>query len=187
MRFLLWTAAIWAVMFLGIVAIDVGYTVSTGNQATHAVTKQIDFAPADPSLLGAMGRMSRNLDRLGDKAFGRYVGLFELLIYGIVAPLFIAGPLGWKASRRGWARSGAVVTVGLAGLIIAAWLVWKYPDPPAVYYGLVNALLICCRAAGLSYYSGSLVFFVILPPLFTLGYIGVLSWRGTSPPNATSG
>jgi len=187
MRFLLWTAAIWAAMFLGVLAIDIGYTIATGSQADHAVTERIDFAPGDPGLLGTMGRMSRGLDRLGDTLFGPYVGLFELLMYGLIAPLFIAGPIGWEASRRQWARSGAIVLTGFAGLVIAAWLLWKYPDPSAVYYGLVNALLICCRAVGLSYYSGSLVYFVISPLLFALGYIGVLSWSRILSLNANSG
>jgi hypothetical protein len=161
-------------MFLGILAIDIGYTITTGSQATHAVTEQIDYAPAAPGLFGAMGRISRGLDRLGDEAFGRYVGLFELLIYGFIAPLFIACPLAWEASQRQWPLSAAVVTVGLAAALIGTWVLWKYPDPSAVYYALVNALLICCRAVGLSYYSGSLVYFVILPPLFALGYVGAL-------------
>jgi hypothetical protein len=174
-------------MFLGILAIDTGYTITTGSQATHAVTEQIDYTPADPGLFGAMGRISRGLDRLGDEAFGRYVGLFELLIYGFIAPLFIACPLAWEASRRRWPRSTAIVSLGLAALLIGAWVLWKYPDPSAVYYALVNALLICCRAVGLSYYSGSLVYFVILPPLFALAYIGAAPWIKAVSPNVIPG
>lgn len=177
MRFLLWTATVWSVMFLGVVTIDVGYTISTGTQASSHVTEQIDYTPDEPGLLGMMGRISRELDRLGDNAFGRYVGLIELLLYGVLAPLFIAGPLAWEAHRRRWSRSGAIVISGLAGLVIALWVFWKYPDPSAVYYALVNALLICCRAVGLSYYTGSLVYFIILPLLFAAGYGGIALWR----------
>jgi hypothetical protein len=164
-------------MFLGIVTIDVGYTVSTGTQASSAVTERINFTPGGSGLLGTMEQISRRLDRIGDQVSGRYVGLFELLIYGIIAPLFMAGPLAWEARRRRWSRSGAAGIAGLAGLLIALWLFWKYPDPAGVYYGLVNALLLCCRAVGLSYYAGSLVYFVILPPLFALGYLGLAVWR----------
>jgi len=113
MRLLLWTAAIWSVMFLGVVTIDIGYTVSTGTPASSAVTKRIDFTPDESSLLGTMERVSRELDRLGDKAFGRYVGLMELLLYGVLVPLLIAGPLAWEAHRRRWTRSGAIVIGGL--------------------------------------------------------------------------
>jgi hypothetical protein len=164
-------------MFLGVVTIDVGYTISTGTQASSHVTEQIDYTPDEPGLLGMMGRISRELDRLGDNAFGRYVGLIELLLYGVLAPLFIAGPLAWEAHRRRWSRSGAIVISGLAGLVIALWVFWKYPDPSAVYYALVNALLLCCRAVGLSYYTGSLVYFIILPLLFATGYVGIALWR----------
>ena len=177
MRFLLWPATVWSVMFLGVVTIDVGYTISTGTQASSHVTEQIDYTPDEPGLLGMMGRISRELDRLGDNAFGRYVGLIELLLYGVLAPLFIAGPLAWEAHRRRWSRSGAIVISGLAGLVIALWVFWKYPDPSAVYYALVNALLLCCRAVGLSYYTGSLVYFIILPLLFAAGYGGIALWR----------
>lgn len=177
MRLLLWTAAIWSVMFLGVVTIDIGYTVSTGTPASSAVTKRIDFTPDESGLLGTMERVSRELDRLGDKAFGRYVGLMELLLYGVLVPLLIAGPLAWEAHRRRWTRSGAIVIGGLAGLVIALWVLWKYPDPSAVYYALVNALLLCCRAVGLSYYTGSLVYFIILPLLFAAGYGGIALWR----------
>ena len=177
MRFLLWTATVWSVMFLGVVTIDVGYTISTGTQVSSHVTEQIDYTPDEPGLLGMMGRISRELDRLGDNAFGRYVGLIELLLYGVLAPLFIAGPLAWEAHRRRWSRSGAIVISGLAGLVIALWVFWKYPDPSAVYYALVNALLLCCRAVGLSYYTGSLVYFIILPLLFAAGYGGIALWR----------
>lgn len=177
MRFLLWTATVWSVMFLGVVTIDVGYTISTGTQVSSHVTEQIDYTPDEPGLLGMMGRISRELDRLGDNAFGRYVGLIELLLYGVLAPLFIAGPLAWEAHRRRWSRSGAIVISGLAGLVIALWVFWKYPDSSAVYYALVNALLICCRAVGLSYYTGSLVYFIILPLLFAAGYGGIALWR----------
>jgi hypothetical protein len=177
MRLLLWTVTIWSVMFLGVVTIDVGYTVSTGTQASFAVTDRIDFTPDESGLLGTMERVSRELDRLGDNSSGHYVWIIELLLYGVLAPLFIAGPLAWEAHRRRWTRSGAILLSSLAGIVIALWVFWKYPDPSAVYYALVNALLLCCRAVGLSYYTGSLVYFIILPLLFAAGYGGIALWR----------
>jgi hypothetical protein len=172
MRFLLWTAAAWTVMFLGILAVDVGYVITTGTVATSAVTQQIDFTPDGAGILGWMEQASRTLDRLGDRAFGRTVGLFEMGLYGILCPLLIAGPLGWEARRRRWASKGAIVLTGVGGGLILLWGLSK-SSPVAIYYALVNALLLSCRALGLSYYTGSFVYFIILPLVFGLGYVGV--------------
>lgn len=170
MRFLSWTAACWALLFLMVLAVDVGYTLHTGTQASHAVTAQIDFEPDGSGIVGWMERTAREIDRRGDVAFGRVVGLGELFIYGIVAPLFVVVPLGWEAHRRDWPVGPAGVIIGAAALCIAAWLAWKYPDATAVYYALVNALLIGCRAIGMSYYSGSFVYFIMAPLAFFVGY-----------------
>jgi hypothetical protein len=177
MRFLLWTATIWVLMFLGVVALDVGYTAYTGTQASSAVTKHIDFSPAGSSLHGWMGRAGRALDRMGAEAFGRYVALFEMGLYGVAAPLLIAMPLAWEARRRRWTRSGAIVLLGLSGLAIGAWLAWKYPDLAAVFHALVNVTRLSSQAAGLSYFAGSLFYFVIVPLLVAVGYGGVVAWR----------
>jgi len=82
-----------SVMFVGIIAVDVGLTLSTGTAASSAVTQRIDFSPDAGGAVGWMERVSRRLDVLGREAFGRYTPLAELFIYGLVAPLLIAGPI----------------------------------------------------------------------------------------------
>jgi hypothetical protein len=119
-----------------------------------------------------MERLSRAMDRRGDVALGRYVGIFEMALYGVLTPLLIAAPLAWEAHRRRWPRRGSMVLLGLAGLVIGAWVAWKYPDPAAVYYALVNAALQASQAIGVSYYTGCLIYFVILPMVFAVGYGG---------------
>lgn len=172
MRFVLWTAAIWALMFLGVIAVDVGHTVATGAQASSAVTQHINFTPDEDGLLGGMERLSRAMDRMGDEAFGRYVGLFEMALYGVLTPLLLAGPLAWEARQRQWPMRAGFVLLGLATVVIGAWLAWKYPDPAAVYYALVNVTLLSSQAIGVSYYTGCLIYFVILPVMFAVGYGG---------------
>jgi len=187
MRFLLWSATIWAVMFLGVIGLDIGYTIHAGTQASNAVVEQIDVFPEEASLHGWMDQTGRTFDRMGSEAFGGYVGLFEMGLYGIAAPLLIAMPMAWEARRRRWTRNGALMLLGLSGVVIVAWLAWKYPDPAAVFYALVNVTLLSSRAAGLSYFAGSLFYFVILPLLFALGYGGLLIHRSYSDLSSPSG
>jgi len=172
-------------MFLGVVTIDTGYTVLTGTEASAAVTEHIDYDPGGPGLHGWMGAAGRAVDRWGGAVAGPYEGLFEMLIYGVLTPLLIAMPLAWEAHRRRWSRSGSVVLLGLAGLAIGAWLAWKYPDLAAIYYAMVNVTLLASEAIGVSYYAGSLLYFVILPVMFAAGY-GAWAWiRGerVQPPD----
>ena len=86
-------------MFLGILAVDIGLTFQSGTVASSAVTHRIDFHPEGKGLLGGMEQASRRLDQLGYEAFGRHTPLAEILLYGILSPLFIAGPAGWEAGR----------------------------------------------------------------------------------------
>ena len=172
-------------MFLGVVTIDTGYTVLTGTEASAAVTEHIDYDPGGPGLHGWMGAAGRAVDRWGGAVAGPYEGFFEMLVYGILTPLLVAMPLAWEAHRRQWSRSGSVVLLGLAGLAIGAWLAWKYPDIAAVYYAMVNVTLLASEAIGVSYYAGSLLYFVILPVMFAAGY-GAWAWiRGerVQPPD----
>lgn len=189
MRFVLWIATAWAVMFLFIVGLDVLYTLRTGQQASSAVTRLIEYDPDARGLRGPMQRAGRALDQMGYAAFGRAAPLFELFLYGFVAPLLVAVPFADVARRRRWPRSGAVVLLGLAGLGITAWLSWKEADPPAVFYALVNVTLRASEAAGMSYYTGSLVYFVLLPLGIGLSYGGVRIWqwaRAVAPTDAAN-
>lgn len=162
-------------MFLGVIALDVGYTIATGTQASSAVTQHINFTPDGDGLLGGMERLGRTMDQAGHEVFGRYTGLFEMALYGILTPLLIAMPLAWEAHRRQWSRRGSVVLIGLAALVIGTWLAWKYPDPAALFYAMVNVTLLASQAIGVSYYTGCLIYFVILPVLVATGY-GALAW-----------
>ena len=169
MRFLLWTAAVWSFMFLGIVVVDVAHTVSTGTVASQAVVQQIDLTPDGTGLLNWMGCLSRELDQAGHQTFGRVTPLVELFLYGLVSPLLIAMPLGWEASRRKWPRGWAWGIGFLSSALIALWALSK-PGFSEIYYTLINALLLCCRVAGLSYYQGSLVYFILFPLAVMTGY-----------------
>jgi hypothetical protein len=171
MRTLLWIAAAWAVMFLGIIAVDVGLTLSAGTAASSAVTQRIDFSPGAEGLIGWMERVSRRLDVVGREAFGRYTPLAELFIYGLVAPVLIAGPIGWEARRRQWPSRHALAVLAGAGALIGGWLWWTLPGLSTVFYALVRALLFCCRAIGLTYYAGSMVYFIFLPAASCLLYL----------------
>lgn len=173
MRFLLWTAAVWALMAVGILTIDIGYVLYTGTSASASVTEQIDFAPDKSGVLGWMGRTSRYLDKMGHRVFGDYTPLAEILIYGILSPLLIAAPIGWEAHRREWSSFLGGVIAGAAGILILSWLVSK-PTLTVIYYSLVNALLLSCRVVGLSYYGGSLLFFIFLPLTLIFLYAGYL-------------
>jgi hypothetical protein len=164
-------------MVFSVAGLDVLYTLSTGVQASHAVTDQIEFNPEGTGILGWMQELGRTLDRMGSAAFGRYAPLVELLLYGMATPLLVAMPLAGEAQRKRWPRSAAVVVLGLAALGIGAWLGWKYPDPSAVYYALVNVTLRASHVVGVSYYTGSLLSFIILPLLVAFAYGGVLIWR----------
>lgn len=176
MRLLAWTAATWAVLFLAIIAIDVSHTVATGADASQAVVQEIDGREDDTGLLGWMERVSRDLDAVGHTVFGTFAPLFELGFYGLLAPLFIAIPVGCEARRRSWPPRPGIGIAGFSVLLIALWALSK-PALPDIYYALVNALLLCCQAIGLSYYQGSLVYFIILPPTCLLAYVGYrLAW-----------
>jgi hypothetical protein len=122
MRTLLWIAAAWAVMFLGIIAVDVGLTLSTGTAASSTVTQRIDFSPGAEGLIGWMERVSRRLDVLGREAFGRYTPLAELFIYGLAAPLLITGPI--KAQVQSSFRRSFWSPVGSASV---SWSVIVLP------------------------------------------------------------
>ena len=189
MRFVLWIATAWTVMFFFVAGLDVLYTLRTGQQASRAVTRQIEYDPDTRGLRGSMQRAGRALDRMGHAAFGRAAPLFELFLYGLVAPLLVAAPVADAAHRHRWSRSGAVVLLGLAGLGIAAWLSWKGPDPTAVFYALVNVTLRVSEATGMSYYTGSLLYFVLLPLAVGLSFGGVRIWhwaRAVAPTDAAN-
>jgi hypothetical protein len=189
MRFVLWIATAWTVMFFFVAGLDVLYTLRTGQQASRAVTHQIKYDPDTRGLRGSMQRAGRALDQMGYAAFGRAAPLFELFLYGLVAPLLVAAPVADAARRHRWSRSGAVVLLGLAGLGIAAWLSWKGPDPTAVFYALVNVTLRVSEATGMSYYTGSLLYFVFLPLAVGLSYGGVRIWhraRAVAPTDAAN-
>jgi hypothetical protein len=167
-------------MVFSVAALDVLYTLSTGVQASHAVTSQIDFDLESTGILGWMQEVGHTLGRMGTVAFGRYAPLVELLLYGMATPLLVAMPLAGESQRKRWPRSAAVVVLGLAVLGIGAWLGWEYPDLSAVYYALVNLTLRASHVVGVSYYTGSLLSFIILPLLVAVAYGGVLIWRSGS-------
>jgi len=170
MRFLVWTASVWSLMFLGIVTIDVGYTVYTGKGASPTVTERINFSPEKGGVIGMMGRVSRHLDKTGDRAFGPVTPLVEMIVYGLLTPLLIAGPIGWEAHRQKWSTFLAGGITGSAGLLIVGWALSKF-SLTAIYYSMVRVLFLCCRALGFSYYAGSLLYFVLLPPTIFLSYL----------------
>ncbi|WP_022835178.1 hypothetical protein [Salisaeta longa] len=95
-----------AVRSLGIIAVDVGFTLHTGTVASAAGTQRIAFAPEGEGIVGWMARS----------------------------------------------------------------------------YALVRALLLCCRAVGLSYYAGSVLFFVILLPVVALGCGAIAVRRSADAP-----
>jgi len=120
MRTLLWIAAAWAVMFLGIIAVDVGLTLSAGAAASSAVTQRIDFSPGVEGLIGWMERVSRRLDMLGREAFGRLYAARRAVYLqprGAASDRradWVKDPLGW----RQWPSRHALAVLAGAGALI---------------------------------------------------------------------
>ena len=171
---------------MGIIAVDVGLTLSAGTTASSAVTQRIDFNPGAEGTVGWMEHVSRRLDVLGQKTFCRYTPLAELFIYGLVAPLLIAVPIGWEARWREWPSRSALAVLAGAGALIGGWFWCTLPGLQMVFYALVRTLLFCCNLIGLSYYAGSLVYFIILPPVIFLGHLAYCMFLVEPAPSGRS-